>query len=174
MKLWKYLFIIPWDTASTFLYSWVSEQLNGTKASVLLHISDIVIILYLIINALQQQAMLSMFRWMHVAQRGCWITAAVQAGWATDGNQMAEVGRHFWRSRVSRLPRAISSSVLSISKDGDCNCSEQPASMSNHSHSKKSFSYVQMVFSVFQFVPRQWIAMSEVSECIRCRKGEDR
>lgn len=38
------------------------QKLNGTKAGVLLHISDLVIVLYLIINALQQQAMLSMFR----------------------------------------------------------------------------------------------------------------
>lgn len=167
MKLWKYLFIIPWDTASMSLYFWISKQLNGTKASVLFHISDLVIISYLIINALQQQAMLSMFKWMHDTQTECWITAAVQPGWATEGHQTAEVGRRFWRSRVgcSRLPRAISSSVLSISKHLH-NCSEQPAPMLNHLHSKKkkkSFSCIQMVFSVFPFVLRQWRDTWEVN-----------
>lgn len=121
MKVWKYQFIIPWDTASTSLHFWISKQLNGTKATVLLHIHDWVIVLYLIMNALQQQAVLSMVRWMHVAQRGCWITAATHTSWATHGKRTTEVGRHFWSSRVScsRLPRAISGSLLSMSKDGD-------------------------------------------------------
>lgn len=43
------MFITPWDTASNSL---LREELNGPKASIFLHISDLVMVLYLIINAL--------------------------------------------------------------------------------------------------------------------------
>lgn len=157
------IFITPWDIISTSLYFWMSKWLNATNASITLHAGDSVIILYLITNALEQQAVPSMLRWMDVAQRGCWITAALQAGWELMGTEplrlegsgmsMVSCSRqpistllqgwrlHNWREQPAQLHWATSSRVKSSS------------------HWKRVFSYIQMVFSVFQFVLRQWKLM---------------
>lgn len=164
MKLWKYLFIIPWDIVSTL---YIFEWLNATNASIALHAGDSVITFYLIMNALEQQAVPSMFRWMHVAQRGCWITAALQVEWELMGT---EVGRHFWdvQGKLQQIAHLHSPPRVETPQLHWATCSNVKSS----SHWKKFFLHSDGVFCVS--VCAETVNRHIRSECTRHRQGEDR
>lgn len=159
-KLWKYLFIIPWDVVLTSLYFWMNKWLNTTNASITRHAGDSIITLYLTIDALEQQAVPSRVRWMHVAQGGHWITAALQAV-RTEGHRTTEAGRHFWdaHSKAQRAAHLHSPPGMETPQLDWPTCSTAPSNLLQCQiilTLKQSSSYIQMVFSVFQFVLRQW------------------
>lgn len=146
------IFIIPWDIISTSSYSGMTKWLNATNASITLHTGDSVTALCLIIDALEQQAVPSVVRWMHAAQGGCWITAALQAGWELMGTEPLRLEGTSWMSTASHSRLAISTLLQGQRLH---NCTEQSAPMLNHPHTER-FVYIQMVFSVYQFVLKWW------------------
>lgn len=140
-KLRKYLFIIPWDIILTSLYFWMSNWLSATNASITLHAGDSVIALSLIINASEQQAVPSTVRWMHTAQGGCWISAALQVNWWAQN--------HWGWQALPGCPWSGTAGCPSppSSRDGHStsgvsnllSCSEQPAPGANHPHAETKF-----------------------------------
>lgn len=142
MRLWKHLFIIPWGIISTSSYFWTSKWLNATNASMTLHTGDSVIALCLIIKALEQQAVPSMVRWMHVAQRGC----STASSWELMGTEPLRLegtsgmptGSH------SRLPTSTLLQGWRLHNNIGAICSNIKSS----SHWKKVFLHSESVFCV--------------------------
>lgn len=166
------IFINPRDIISTSLYFWMSKWLNATNASITLQAGDSVITLYLIINALEQQAVPSIVRWMHGAQRGCWITAALQAGWELMGTEPLRL-EGSGTSMVSHSRQPISTLLQGWRLH---NWSEQPVQLHWATCSRvKSSSHQKRVFLTFRWCFLCFsLCWDSENECTRHRQGGDR